>query len=114
MLDAFLVEVLAPMCDQFFGQIVGFVDKQDELFITFSNFFDVLLQVCTVEEVWISCIDDLKKHVTFFNDTPKLAPDVQIFLKWSNSQSHVVLLYRRDISSPLEESLVFLRLDLVG
>ncbi len=84
MLDTFLVEVLAPMCDQFFCQIIGLVDKQDELFTTFTNFFNVLLQICTIEEVWVSGIDDLKEHVTFFDNTPKLAPDVQIFLKWSN------------------------------
>ena len=44
-LYAFLSEVLVPVLDQFWAQVVGLVYKQDEL-LPVAHLADVLLQIC--------------------------------------------------------------------
>ena len=55
----------------------------------------------------------LEKQVRFLNDTPKLSPDVNVFLKRRDCQCNVVLFHGGDVTPPLQERHVLLRLDLM-
>jgi len=85
MSDAFLIEVLVPMRDQLGAHVISLVDKQDELFgvlgVLLRNLSNVLLEVLRVKEVGVSTIHDLEKEIRFFDNTPKLFPNLQVLFE---------------------------------
>ena len=113
-LDALLREVLVPVLDELRAQVVGLVDKKDELLIALAHLIDILFQVGRVEKVRIPRIYDLHKHIRLFDDTPKLPPNVDILFKWRNGQSYIVLLHSCDVTAPLKERHVLLLVNLLG
>ena len=114
MRDALLCEVLVPVLDQLGAQVISLVDQKDELLISLTYLIDILFQISRVEEVRVSRIDDLHEHIRLLDDTPKLPPDVDILLKWRDSQSYIVLLHGSDVTAPLKERHVLLLVDLVS
>ena len=72
------------MHNQLFAQVVSLVDEKNEVLVVFAHFVDVFLQVLRVEEVWVTRVHYLEQKVGLLDDTPKLAPDVYVFLKRRN------------------------------
>ena len=62
-IDILLLEVLVPVGNQLLAQVVSLVDKEHEFFVFFTHFSDVFLEVCTVEEVWVPGVHDLKDKI---------------------------------------------------
>ena len=57
MVDFLLAKVLVPVIDKVFGQEIGLIDQEEELFaLMLSN---ILFEVFRVEEVWVPGIHDL-------------------------------------------------------
>ena len=110
MLNSLFLEVSVPMLDQFCTQVICFVDAKYEFF-SVSAFTNIFFEISRIEEIRITSIDNLQKHIRFFNDSPELYPDLNILLEWSECQLDVILFDGCDISSPLEERHVFLLMD---
>lgn len=69
------------------------------LFLT--NIAYVLLEIRAIEKVRVSRVDDLEQQVRLLDDAPKLLPDLDILLEWSNGQLYIVFLHACDIAAPL-------------
>lgn len=70
MLNTTLCEVFVPVLNKLLGQKVGLVDQQHEFLLVPADILNVLVQVGSVEELWVSGIDDLNQNVGFLDDTP--------------------------------------------
>ena len=84
MVNTLLLKVGVPMRDQLLTQIVSLVDQKYEVLLVFAYFVDVFLQIFRVEEVWVPGVHYLEQKVRLLDDTPKLAPYVDIFLEGSD------------------------------
>jgi len=65
-LNSLFLEVLVPMGNQLDTQVVCLVHEQNELLTSIAHLVNVPLQVCGVEEVGVSGVDDLKPHGQYF------------------------------------------------
>jgi len=81
-LNSLFLEVSVPMLDQFCAQVICFVDAKNEFF-SVSTFTNIFFEISRIEEIRITSIDNLQKHIRFFNDSPELFPDLNILLEWS-------------------------------
>ena len=59
MVDSFGFEILIPMANKVFGQIICLVDHQNKLFVSLT-LFDVRFEIFRIEKIWISGVDDLE------------------------------------------------------
>ena len=94
------------------SQVICLVNDQYKLFISFT-FSDVFLKIFRIEKIGISGVNDLKENIRLLNNSPKLFPDLDILLERRDGQLDIVLLDKRKISPPLEESHILILLDLM-
>jgi len=113
-LDFAFSEVGVPVSDQLRRKEVGLIDQQHKLFLSVADVLNVLVQVGSVEKEGVSRVHDLNQHIRFLDDAPKLSPNFDILLEWCNGEIYSVLFLTCEVSSPLEESNVFLMSDLLG
>lgn len=58
MLDSTFIKVLIPVGNQFWAEIISLIDQQNKLLLL-TDIAYILLKIWAIEEIGISCIDDL-------------------------------------------------------
>ena len=78
MIDAKWIKILIPLLSNLLANQIAFIDDKHKP--AFSHLSRIVEQIITIKEERISTVDNLNQDVYPFHHSPKLSPDLYVFL----------------------------------